>query len=156
MNMIRLRSSINLLDFSFIYNQKVFHYALLKQWLVENYHACRLASDEKKVSLIKSLVENFSWEDDLLTIQWKNQYKVIADRTKNTTQEGDVLSGSPNGEATRTLGQICHNLYQYFSNPDTSKGDNVLLNYLTSKTPKKTKQDNYHYLQKYRPNSIQL
>ncbi len=60
----------------------------------------RLGSDEKKVSLIKSLVENFSWEGDQLTVQWKNQYKVIAERNKNTTETGDVIVGSATGNRT--------------------------------------------------------
>jgi|GEM_PF-6593736 len=55
--------------------------------------AYRMASEEKKVSLVKSLVENFIWQDGKLTTGWKNQYKLIAERTKNTTESGGVLSG---------------------------------------------------------------
>jgi len=56
----------------------------------------RIASDEKKVLLVKSLVENFSWQEGELQIRWKNQYKIVAERNKNTTENGDAFVGSPN------------------------------------------------------------
>ena len=62
--------------------------------------AYRMGSEEKKSSLIKSLVENFTWQDGKLTTRWKNQYKLVAERTKNTSIEGGVLSGSPTGNRT--------------------------------------------------------
>jgi hypothetical protein len=45
-------------------------------------------------------VENFIWEDNELKIGWKNQYKVIAERNKNTAHTGDVLVGSATGNRT--------------------------------------------------------
>ena len=62
--------------------------------------AYRIGSDEKKVALVKSLVENFSWQSGELKIGWKNQYKVMAERNKNTTENGDAFVGSATGNRT--------------------------------------------------------
>lgn len=40
----------------------------------------RMASEAKKVSLVKELVENFSWEGEKIIVNWKKQYKVVAER----------------------------------------------------------------------------
>jgi hypothetical protein len=42
---------------------------------------------------VKSLVENFSWEDGKIKTNWLAQYKVISERNKNTTKVGDVHVG---------------------------------------------------------------
>lgn len=44
--------------------------------------AYRMASEEKKVLLVKSLVENFTWSGEKVIPVWKNQYKVIAERPR--------------------------------------------------------------------------
>ena len=50
----------------------------------------RVSKDDKKVSLIKSLVENFSWEGEKLVVNWKKEFEII----KNRPQTGSVLYGS--------------------------------------------------------------
>lgn len=61
----------------------------------------RNASNENKRRLVRSLVENFGWkqtgETKSLTINWKKEFEIIADRNKNTTDYGDALVGSPTG-----------------------------------------------------------
>ena len=64
----------------------------------------RMASDEKKVLLVKSLVENFSWSEEKLITNWLKQYKVIAERpqmqggsaTENRTPIHSLKSCCPN------------------------------------------------------------
>lgn len=113
------------------------------------YLSYKWGSPDEKRELVQTVFSDSEIKEKSVILKPEIPFQMIADRLPFTP-------GSPNREATRTLGQICHSLYQYFQNIDTSKGDNALTNYLTSKTPKKTKQNNYHYLQKSRPNSIQL
>ncbi len=58
--------------------------------------AYRMASEEKKRFLVKSLVENFSWNEKKLTTNWQKQYKVVAERPR-------VEFGSATGNRTRIL-----------------------------------------------------
>lgn len=41
-----------------------------------------MASEEKKISPIKSLVENFSWSEQKLIINWQKQYKAVSERPR--------------------------------------------------------------------------
>ena len=55
--------------------------------------AYRMASDEKKRELVKSLVENFYWNGEKLMPGWKNEFKIVANRPR-------VSIGSPRGNRT--------------------------------------------------------
>lgn len=113
------------------------------------YLSYKWGSPEEKRELVQTVFSDSKIKEKSVFLKPEIPFQMMVDRPCFT-------SGSPNGEATRTLGQLCHSLFQYFSNLDTSKNDNVLANYLTSKTPKKIKQNNYHYLQKSRLKNIEL
>lgn len=46
--------------------------------------AYRMASDEKKHDLVKSLMENFSWNGDSPMPVWKKEFEIVANRPKNS------------------------------------------------------------------------
>ncbi len=62
------------------------HIAKIGKLLKKPSLAYRMASDEKKRLLIRSLVENLSWQssesDKTIAVIWKNEFRVIADRVK--------------------------------------------------------------------------
>ena len=66
----------------------------------------RMASEEKKVHLVKSLVENFSWRDGKLTTCWKNQYKIIAERAEKDPKIINIFFGSPRRDIHRTWSRL--------------------------------------------------
>lgn len=109
----------------------------------------KYAKPEEKRDLVKMTTSNFTTEGKSVSIKLRYPFQLMADRQSFT-------SGSPYREATRTFDPLIKKLLHYFQNLDTSKGDNALLNYLTSKTPSKTKKNNYYNLQKSRANGIQL
>ena len=61
------------------------------------YLAYKNASDENKRRLVRSMVENFSWEQRNLTTTWKKPFDLVAKRMKTTNcgpyqiRTGDLL-----------------------------------------------------------------
>lgn len=112
-----------------------------------SYLSYKWGTPKEKRELVQTIFSDSEIKEKSVFLKPELPFQMIADRSCFT-------AGSPYREAARTLGQICHSLFQYFSDLDTSKNDNALSNYLTSKTPKKIKPNNYHYLEKSRPNNI--
>ena len=59
-----------------------------------------LADDAQKRRLAKSLMEKFQWENENLSVCWRKEIKVVAERNKNTTLVGDAFVGSATGNRT--------------------------------------------------------
>lgn len=106
-----------------------------------------IGKPEEKRDLVKMLTSNFEVDGKVVSVKMEYPFQLMAERPSFT-------SGSPYRDATRTLQPLFKKLLQYFQNLDTSKSDNALVNYLTSKTPKKINQ-NYNHLKNSRHN-IQL
>ena len=59
-----------------------------------------IADDFNKRRLVKSLVDKFQWENENLSICWRKEIEIVANRNKNTTVSGDGLVGSATGNRT--------------------------------------------------------
>ncbi len=57
-------------------------------------NAYQIADFEKKRKLVKSMATNFSWETNLLVINWKKEFQLVKNRYKD-------LSGGPSENRTR-------------------------------------------------------
>ncbi len=74
------------------------HIAEIGKLLKKPSLAYRMASEEKRRKLVKSLVENLSWKTvegvKTITVVWKNEFQPVADRNK-------LNSGGPSENRTR-------------------------------------------------------
>jgi len=104
-----------------------------------------LPTDQR--DLVKIITANLMTDGKSVFVKMKNPFQLIADRHSFTV-------GSPYREATRTIEALFKGLLKYFKDPANSKDDDELVNYLNSKKPEKSKSNNYHFLQKPRPNNI--
>lgn len=48
----------------------------------------RMASEDKELEFIKSLVENFSWNEGKLIIHWKKEFDLVSKRPKGSFGRG--------------------------------------------------------------------
>lgn len=71
------------------------HISQVGKLLQKPLNAYFLADDVNKRRLVKSLIDKFQWENENLSICWRKEIKIVADRNKNTTVDGDALVGSP-------------------------------------------------------------
>ena len=59
-----------------------------------------LADDENKKRLVRSLMEKFEWRNENLSVCWRKELKVVAERNKNPIQGNEVVVGSATGNRT--------------------------------------------------------
>lgn len=94
------------------------------------YLSYKWGTPEEKRELVKTIFSNCEIEEKNVTVKPHFEFQLMAERSAFT-------SGSPKREATRTLELLFKKLFTYFEKLDTSKNDNNFVNYITSKTEKK-------------------
>jgi site-specific DNA recombinase len=95
------------------------------------YLSFKSGTPAEKQELAKSVFSNFEIEDKNVLVKPRLPFHLIADRQP-------FSAGSPYREAARTLSPLIKKLFKYFSNTDTSKGDNQFIGHLNSKPKKKS------------------
>lgn len=86
---------------------------------------------EHRRDLVKNTTSELLAERKNLTIKLQIPFQMVVERPSFT-------AGSPQRETTRTFSELAKNLLKYFKNLDTSKSDDEFVNYITSKTEKKS------------------
>lgn len=85
---------------------------------------------EEKRDLVKTVFSNCEINGKNILVKPYLPFRLMLNRPRFT-------SGSPEREATRTLTVLFKKLIKYFKKLDTSKSDNLFIDYLNSKTEKK-------------------
>ncbi len=100
--------------------------------LVNSVYLCyEQAKPEDRRHLVKTVTSNFTAEGKTVLVKLETPFEMVVERQSFT-------SGSPYREATRTLASLFKKLFIYFKNLDTSKSSDEFINYVTSKTEKKS------------------
>lgn len=92
------------------------------------YLSYKIGNPDKRRDLVKMITSNFSAEGKSVSIKLEIPFQMIAERPSTN-------SGGAHRAVTRTFRPLVKKLVQYFRDPDTSKSNDELLKYLTSKTP---------------------
>ncbi len=98
------------------------------------YLSYQSGTPEQKQELVKTVFSNCEIEDKNVLVKPYFPFQLIAERPVFT-------AGSPYREAVRTFRLLFKELFKYFKNSDISKDDNNIVDYITSKSEKRHKNN---------------